>query len=79
MLCPHVERIQEIKNSLHRLQRLKHSTSKDEEKKQEPVIIDAHQSYLNLVKNALEQGNQTLKLLVEQPENLRAELNSTFY
>jgi len=73
---PHVERIQEIKNSLHRLQRLKHSTSKDFDKKQEQVIIDAHQSYLNLVKNALEQVNQTLKILVEQPENQRVELKA---
>jgi hypothetical protein len=76
----HIEQIKEIKNSLHRLQRLKHSTSKDEEKKkkQEQVIIDAHQSYLNLVKLTNEQVNKTLKMLVEQPKSIKNELKAEF-
>ena len=64
------------KSNENRLQRLKHGTIKDEEKssQQEQVIIDAHQCYLNLVKLTKEQVNQTLKMLVEQPENLQTEL-----
>jgi len=67
------EQIQEIKNSLHRLQKLKHSTSKDEEEKQKKVIIDAHRSYLNLVKTKLEQVFATLKKLLEQNQTFEIE------
>lgn len=63
-----IEQIREIKNLLHHLQKLKHSTSKDEEKKekQKQVIIDVHRSYLNLVKMKLDQVSCTLKKLFEQ-------------
>jgi len=73
-----IAQIQEIKNSLHRLQRLKHSTSKDEEKKknQEQLIINAHQSYITLVTSTIEPINQTLKMLIEQNENIQTELKS---
>lgn len=73
-----LDKIQEIKNSLHRLQRLKHGTRKDEEKKkkQEQVIIEAHQSYLILVKSTLEWVNQTLKMFGEQSSNFQNEFKS---
>ena len=49
------------------------------------MIIDAHQSFITVVKSALERVNQTLAIKVEQQEDIQSELksewkdNSAFY
>ncbi len=59
------KKIKQVKKLLHKIQNLKHSTSKDKNKQEarKKLIIEAHQEYLNVVAELLDQVNKTLEVI----------------